>query len=298
VDVRLPDSVHVPVLLREVLEQLDLRPGLIVVDGTVGAGGHSAKISERIGPDGVLIGLDRDRMMLEFASRRVSGSGRHLVQSSYVDLPEVLTGLGIGQVDRILLDLGLSSDQLADRRRGFGFSIDAPLDMRFDAGSGESLKDLLARIDVASLERILTEWGEERFSGPIAQAIVDRRRVHPLETTRDLVEAVEAAIPAKVQKQARREPATRVFQALRIAVNDELKHLERALETTLPQVLTPGGRMAIITFHSLEDRLVKTAFRNEDRWEMTTRKPVDPTPAEIRINPRSRSARLRTAVKR
>ena len=290
-------SVHVPVMLREVLQQLDLRPGLTVVDGTVGAGGHSQKISELIGEEGTLIGLDRDDMMLKFAAERVSGQNRHLIQRSYSEIRNVLDELGIEAVDRILLDLGLSSDQLADRDRGFGYSVDAPLDMRFDTSSGESVEDFLANVEESKLEEILTTYGEERFSAAIARRFVERRRSQPIRTTRDLTEAVEEAIPAKFRQQARKEPATRVFQALRIAVNEELQHLERALKSELYEALVPGGRLAIITFHSLEDRLVKNTFRDNSRWQVLNRKPTAPTPAEVRMNPRSRSAKLRTAIK-
>lgn len=290
-------SVHVPVMLREVLRELDLKPGLTVVDGTVGAGGHSQKISEQIGETGVLIGLDRDSMMLNFASERVSGAGRHLIQRSYSEIKDVLSELGIETVDRILLDLGLSSDQLADRQRGFGYSIDAPLDMRFDNRSGNSVAEFLSEVDQTELTEILKTYGEEKFSEAIAQRVVERRRKQPIKTTRDLTETVEEAIPARFRQQARKEPATRVFQALRIAVNQELKHLEQALESELYEVLAPGGRLSIITFHSLEDRLVKNAFRDDIRWKVLAKKPTAPTPAEIRMNPRSRSAKLRTAAK-
>jgi len=290
-------SVHVSVMLREVLQQLNLSPGLTVVDGTLGAAGHSQKIVEQIGSEGTLVGLDRDPMMLGFAAEKVSGPNIHLRQANYLDIRSELDGLGIESVDRILLDLGLSSDQLADRDRGFGYSTDAPLDMRFDVSSGESAADLLAHMDESSLTDILQRYGEERFSESMARHIVERRRTRPLQTTGDLTAAVNEAIPAHVRRQSRKEPSTRVFQALRIAVNDELRHLEQALDGGLWECLTPGGRLVVITFHSLEDRLVKNAFRGGDHWQVFTRKPITPTPAEIRINPRSRSARLRTAVK-
>lgn len=284
-------------MLREVLRELDLKPGLIVVDGTVGAGGHSQKISEQIGENGILIGLDRDSMMLDFAAERVSGANRHLIQSSYSEIKNVLSELGIDSVDRILLDLGLSSDQLADRQRGFGYSVDAPLDMRFDNRSGQSVEEFLASVDEEKLADVLTTYGEEKFSEAIAQTIVERRRQQPIKTTRDLTETLEEAIPARFRQQARKDPATRVFQALRIAVNQELTHLEQALQTELYETLKPGGRLSIITFHSLEDRLVKNAFRDDNRWKVLAKKPTAPTPAEVRMNPRSRSAKLRTAAK-
>ncbi|MFT5324301.1 MAG: 16S rRNA (cytosine1402-N4)-methyltransferase [Planctomycetaceae bacterium] len=291
-------SVHVPVMLREVLQQLDLKPGLTVVDGTVGAGGHSQRISEQIGESGILVGLDRDSMMLNFATERVSGAGRHLIQSSYSEIQNVLNELGIDTVDRILLDLGLSSDQLVDRQRGFGYSVDAPLDMRFDNRSGKSVAEFLDNVDQTELTEILTTYGEEKFSEAIAQRIVERRRrKQPIRTTRDLTETVEEAIPARFRQQSRKDPSTRVFQALRIAVNQELTHLEQALQTELYEALAPGGRLSIITFHSLEDRLVKNAFRDDNRWKVLAKKPTAPTPAEVRMNPRSRSAKLRTAAK-
>jgi 16S rRNA (cytosine1402-N4)-methyltransferase len=190
-------------MLREVLQELDLKPGLTVVDGTVGAGGHSQRISEQIGETGILIGLDRDSMMLNFAAERVSGAGRHLIQSSYSEIKNVLNELGIDTVDRILLDLGLSSDQLADRQRGFGYSVDAPLDMRFDNRSGKSVAGFLANVDQTELTEILTTYGEEKFSEAIAQRIVERRRKQPIRTTRDLTETVEEAIPPRFRQQAR-----------------------------------------------------------------------------------------------
>lgn len=285
-------------MLREVLQQLDLKPGLTVVDGTVGAGGHSQRISEQIGESGILVGLDRDSMMLNFATERVSGAGRHLIQSSYSEIQNVLNELGIDTVDRILLDLGLSSDQLVDRQRGFGYSVDAPLDMRFDNRSGKSVAEFLDNVDQTELTEILTTYGEEKFSEAIAQRIVERRRrKQPIRTTRDLTETVEEAIPARFRQQSRKDPSTRVFQALRIAVNQELTHLEQALQTELYEALAPGGRLSIITFHSLEDRLVKNAFRDDNRWKVLAKKPTAPTPAEVRMNPRSRSAKLRTAAK-
>jgi len=285
-------------MLREVLQQLELQPGLTVLDGTVGAGGHSREIAQRIGPTGTLIGLDRDPLMLGFVAEKISGERRFLKQSSYSQASSVLQELGIDAVDRILLDLGLSSDQLADPQRGFGYSVDAPLDMRFDVSGGESVREFVNRADESTLANVFRDYGEERFSREIAAVIVERRRSSPLATTRDLSEAVEAAIPTRFQQDARKEPATRVFQALRIAVNRELEHLEQALKDELHQVLAPGGRIVIITFHSLEDRIVKDAFRDVERWDAITRKPILPSPAEARMNPRSRSAKVRSAIRK
>jgi 16S rRNA (cytosine1402-N4)-methyltransferase len=291
-------AIHVPVLLRETLEALDLRPGLTVVDGTIGGGGHSRKILEQILPDGTLIGLDRDPLMLRHAAQVVIGERSHLCHASYRELPSVLQQLRIASVDRILVDLGVSSDQLADRERGFGFSTAGPLDMRFDVSRGQPAVELLATATVETLERIFREYGEERFSRAIAEQIVKLRRVSPVQTASDLVAAIDAALPKSLRREARKDPAARVFQSLRIAVNQELQHLEHALRHGFHESLAPGGRLVVITFHSLEDRLVKHAFRDDSRWHSLLKKPVVPSPQEIRINPRARSAKLRVASKR
>jgi 16S rRNA (cytosine1402-N4)-methyltransferase len=240
-----------------------------------------------------LIGLDRDPMMLALARGNLASSNCHLHHASYSELATVLQREGIDHVDRILLDLGLSSDQLDDRSRGFGFQTAGPLDLRFDTSQGEPASSLLARLDAEALAKIFRDYGEERFSDAIARELV--RRSGTIETATDLVEAVRAAIPAQFLRSARKHPATRVFQALRIAVNDELVHLETALKQTFPQTLVPGGRLVVISFHSLEDRLVKQAFRGKEQWQNLTPKPVTASPNEQRINPRSRTAKLRAA---
>ncbi|MBS0261266.1 MAG: 16S rRNA (cytosine(1402)-N(4))-methyltransferase RsmH [Planctomycetes bacterium] len=295
--------VHVPVLLREVLQQLQLSPGLIVVDGTVGAGGHSKEIVQRIQPGGQLIGLDRDARMLEIAARQISSvsSVHQLHQASYAELARVLAGLQIPAVDRVLLDLGLSSDQLADKSRGFSFAADGPLDLRFDTRQGESAADWLARVDEPELADILDRYGEERHSRPLARALVAARHRAPIRTARDLAEAViQATSPGhhagrKTPETSGKHPATRVFQALRIVVNRELEQLETMLGGVLFDSLKPGGIAGIITFHSLEDRLVKQAFREPKLWQLLTPKPIPASPAEQRFNPRSRTAQLRVA---
>jgi 16S rRNA (cytosine1402-N4)-methyltransferase len=291
-------SVHKPVLLREVIRWLDLHPGQVVVDATVGAGGHSRKILKTIGPEGILIGLDRDPMMLKFASQTLTASNCHLRQSSYAALPEVLRELDLGHVDRVLLDLGLSSDQLADDQRGFGFESKGLLDLRFDPTSGEPAWQLIERLREAELAEIFKKYGEERFSERIAGQIEERRKTNPVRTAADLIEAVREAIPRKFQKTAKKNPATRIFQALRIAVNDELNHLENALNESIYRSLVSGGCAVVISFHSLEDRIVKRAFRNSDRWESLTPKPVSATGTEQRMNPRCRTAKLRAARKK
>ena len=291
-----PDSgagaVHVAVLLQEVLALLDLRPGLTVVDGTVGAGGHAREILSRIQPGGRLIGLDRDPMMLAHARSVLPADGVELVHASYAELTAVLAERGIPTVDRMLVDLGLSSDQLGDAARGFGFDSGAGLDMRFDVARGASAADLVNSLPESELADILYQYGEERLSRRIARRIVERR---PIRTAAQLADAVCSAQP-KGKAWSRIHPATRVFQALRIAVNEELEQLQLLLDRELPAALSPGGRAAVISFHSLEDRLVKQAFRNRERWENLTRKPVTAGDAELAANPRSRSAKLRGAV--
>lgn len=294
--------VHIPVLLREVMEQLDLSPGLVVVDGTVGAGGHSQHILKQIGTTGTLIGLDRDEMMLGFAREKLGvetlPDGQcFLRQASYAELPAVLEELQIPSVDRVLLDLGLSSDQLSDETRGFGFETPGDLDLRFDTRQGIPAWQLLETLSEAELVEIMEVYGEERFSQRIASQLVQQRKTNPVRTAADLIEAVQAALPAKALATSRKNPATRVFQALRIAANQELEQLETMLDAVLPQALKPGGRAAIISFHSLEDRMVKQAFKGRDQWKNLTAKPITATQAEQRVNPRCRTAKLRVAVK-
>lgn len=288
-------AVHQPVLLRETIAQLQLEPGLTVVDGTVGAGGHSRKILEQLGANGHLIGLDRDEMMLELATQNLTHGRATLVQSSYADLDRVLEGGHMTQVDRILIDLGLSSDQLAHESRGFGFQTSGNLDMRFDRAHGQPAYELLNERSATELAEIFERYGEERFAASIAEEIVRRRKTHPFRTVSDLTEAVAAAVPVREQKSSHKHPATRVFQALRIAVNDELTHLDRALSETFPRCLKAGGLLVVITFHSLEDRMVKTAFQDDQTWEILTPKPIVARPNEQKLNPRSRSAKIRTA---
>lgn len=280
-------------MVREVIRWLGLSPGLAVVDGTVGAGGHSAALLPHIRPGGRLIGLDRDPMMLAHAANAVSGGDVELVHSSYADLRGVLDRLGIARVDRVLLDLGLSSDQLADDDRGFSFRSDGPLDLRFDKSRGRAASQLLASAGVEELDHIFREYGEEPHARRIAEKIVTVRPGHLRWSGRDLGDLVEAIVPGSGRREV--HAATRVFQALRIAVNDELGELRRMLGETLPACLAPGGRAVIISFHSLEDRMVKEAFRDRSCWNDLTPKPIPATPSEQRINPRSRTAKVRAA---
>lgn len=286
-----PSAVHRPVLLAEVVEWLDLRDGSVVVDGTAGAGGHTAAIADRVGASGRVIGLDRDPEMLDLARAATAGRPVTLVQSSYDDLDKVLGGLELDGVDGIVLDLGLSSDQLAWGHRGFSFAGDGPLDMRFDPRSPVSAADLVNDLDADELARIIYEFGEERHSRRIARKIVEARRVEPITTTARLAEVVRRGVPGKW---GAIDPATRTFQALRIEVNDELAILDDLL-ANLAVYLNPGGRAAIISFHSLEDRRVKHAFRDDPALTVLTKKPVTASAEELAANPRARSAKLRVA---
>ena len=288
------ESVHVSVMPREVLHYLQLSEGLTVMDGTVGAAGHSLQILKRIGQTGRLVGFDRDPMMLEFASNKLNQFNVQLFHGSYTEAPNLLNEAGIGGVDRVLLDLGLSSDQLADRQRGFGFDAGGPLDMRFDNSKGQSATEFLLTSDQETIEKALADFGEEPFSRQIAERITGQRKKTPIQTTEDLEACVRAAIPRGANRGSR-NPATRVFQALRIAVNDELEHVQKMMNSVLPEILNPGGIAVILTFHSLEDRIVKSAFKGKQTWQVLTKSPIESMPAEIRLNPRSRSAKLRAA---
>ncbi len=287
-------AVHRSVLLNEVLTWLDPKAGSVIVDGTAGAGGHSRALAGKVGTTGRIFGLDRDPAMLALAAQATQGLPVTLVPSAYSDMAEVLESLNIplGTVDGILLDLGLSSDQLAWTHRGFSFANDGPLDMRFNPGGEDpSAAELVNSLDEVELARIIFEYGEERYSRRIARRIVEARQLAPFTTTARFAEVVRRGVPGKWGPM---DPATRTFQALRIAVNDELGHLERTL-AFLAEVLRPGGRAAIISFHSLEDRRVKHAFRDDPRLEVLTRKPVTASPEELAVNPRARSAKLRVA---
>ena len=284
---------HVAVLPAEVVRLLDPQPGQTWVDCTVGAGGHSRLIAEKLGESGRLIGLDQDPTMLELARPRLNGLSVTLVRANFDQLAEVLANLSIAAVDGVFADLGFASDQIEQAGRGFSFRDDGPLDMRLDPTIGQTAADLVNRLSEGALADIFYEYGEERHSRRVARRIVERRAEKPFETTAELAEVVRRSVP----RSGGLDPATRTFQALRIAVNDELGALERLL-AVLPRVVRPGGKAAIISFHSLEDRRVKQAFRKGDIWEPVTKKPVEAGDAEVSRNPRSRSAKLRVAVLR
>jgi 16S rRNA (cytosine1402-N4)-methyltransferase len=248
-----------------------------------------------LGETGQLIGLDRDPMMLTLASQKLHFPNCHLIQSSYSDASVVLQQLNIERVDRVLLDLGLSSDQLADRQRGFGFDAGGPLDMRFNPHEGRPAAELLRTFDEEQLEGIFRTWGEEPAASKIASEIIRRRQTGRPVSTAEELESCVCDVVGAARNAGGRNSATRVFQALRIATNNELQHVERMLSEVLPAILKPGGVVVILTFHSLEDRLVKNAFKGHQGWQVLTKTPITASPAEIRLNPRSRSAKLRAA---
>ena len=288
-------TVHQPVLAQEIIELLNVGSGMTVVDGTLGGGGHTRLLADKVTSSGLVIALDRDPQAVQAAQTQFAASPVKLFAASYVELPALLCAISIDAVDAILLDLGLSSDQLADPHRGFSFHSDGVLDMRFDQGAGEAAWELLKRLDEKELANVIYEYGEERFSRRIARRIVEERGQHPIRSAQQLSELVRRCVPRS--KGHSIDPATRTFQALRIAVNDELNGLKTAMDR-LPKLLRPDGRIAVISFHSLEDRIVKHALRNDATLEVITKRPVRSNVEEIALNPRSRSARLRVARKR
>ncbi len=298
---------HIPVLLDEVLEGLAIRPDGIYIDGTVGGAGHSREIASRLGEQGLLIGLDRDPDAVAVATERLAGYHAKVVHCNYSEMREVLDELGIPSVDGILLDLGVSSHQLDEAERGFSYHADAPLDMRMSQ-EGVSARDIVNEWDVQELTRILRDYGEEKFAFKIAQHIVNTRNSAPIETTGQLADLIREAVPQKYRRE--KNPCKKSFQAIRIAVNDEFGHLHRGLEAAF-DCLKSGGRMAVITFHSLEDRIVKQQFAEwcsgctcppdfpqcvcgkKPRARLIVRKPITAGEAELAQNRRSHSAKLR-----
>lgn len=302
---------HVPVLLEPVLEQLRIRPDGIYVDGTLGGGGHSAEIVKRLTEGGRLIGIDRDEAAIEAAGARLAPFGDRItvVRANYGEIRRVLDDLCIDRVDGILLDLGVSSYQLDTADRGFSYMADAPLDMRMDQEESRTAADLVNGCSEDELTRILRDYGEERYARNIARHIVAARAEKPVETTGELVRIVQASIPMKMQRTGG-HPAKRTFQALRIELNQELTVLEDVTDTMI-DCLNPGGRLCVITFHSLEDRIIKNRFRTAEnpcvcpknfpvcvcgrksRGRVVTRKPILPTEEETASNSRAKSAKLR-----
>ena len=287
---------HFPVLLEETVNLLSRKGETIYVDATVGLGGHSYELLRR-NPKAFLIGIDKDPNALEIAESRLKEfEGRFaLYQADYRDIDEVLKAEGVEAVDGILMDLGVSMLQLKTPERGFSFMEDAPLDMRMNPDQRLTAYDVVNRYSERELTRIIKEYGEERFAPRVARAIVQYRRKKPIETTKELAEIVERAIPKGFYKKI--HPATKTFQAIRIEVNKELDHLKEAL-LKIPNLLKVGGRVAVISFHSLEDRIVKHTFRHfekEGLLKVLTKKPMTPSEEEIKRNPPSRSAKLRAA---
>ncbi|MCL6521488.1 MAG: 16S rRNA (cytosine(1402)-N(4))-methyltransferase RsmH [Firmicutes bacterium] len=287
--------LHVPVLRDEVVDFLVSRPVRVAVDATVGAGGHAEALL-RTGRVRSLIGLDRDTRALPLARERLAPWAAQvtLVHANFADLDAVLWGLESPPADALLFDLGLSSMQVDEAQRGFSYQQDAPLDMRMDPGQTTTAYHLVNGLTRGELERLLSQYGEERWAGRIADFIVRARERERIATTGQLAEIVKAAVPAAARRQGG-HPARRTFQALRIAVNDELNALEQGLRAAL-EWLAPGGRLAVISFHSLEDRIVKRRFQEAVRaggWRLLTPRPLEPGEAEVEANPRARSAKLR-----
>lgn len=303
---------HVPVLLGEVIDALDLKIGDVVVDATLGGGGHSQEILKRIGNKGVLVGIDQDLQAIKAATKRLSqeAGNFHAVHSSFTQIDKVLCDLGISGVDAILADLGVSSHQIDEGSRGFSYMNDGPLDMRMNPSQKFTAADLVNNSKESFLRMIIKEYGEERFSGRIASAIVEAR---PHTTTLGLAKAIEASVPAAYYRTGG-HPAKRTFQALRIEVNRELESLELFLKKSV-DALKPRGRLAVISFHSLEDRIVKQSFKtmsssclcppkspqcicgHRATLEIVTRKPIVAGAEEVKLNSRSLSAKLRVATK-
>ena len=305
---------HVSVLLHECMDGLDIKPDGIYVDGTAGGGGHSFEIASRL-DSGLLIAIDRDEAAIKAASARLAPLGERatVVKSNYSDVESVCRSLGIEKIDGMLLDLGVSSYQLDTAERGFSYNADAPLDMRMDKDSPFSAYNVVNEYSAEELKKVIYNYGEERFAPRIASAIVKYRDTKPVETTGELVDIIKGAIPAAA-REGGHHPAKRTFQAIRIEVNGELSIIEPTIKAAV-DMLRPGGRIAIITFHSLEDRIVKQTFADlasgctcpknfpvcvcgkKPMVKVVSRKPILPSAEELEVNPRSRSAKLRVAEK-
>lgn len=305
---------HVSVLLEECIQGLAIKPEGIYVDGTLGGAGHSSRIAALL-TTGRLVGIDRDPVALKAAGERLAPYKDRvsLVHANFCELDSALDRLGIGGVDGILLDLGVSSPQLDDGERGFSYMVDAPLDMRMNSEDSTDARAIVNTWSYEELKRILYDYGEERYAPQIASAICRRRETAPIETTLELVDIIRSAMPASALRE-KQHPAKRSFQAIRIAVNDELNSVSKVMQAAIPR-LNPGGRLAVITFHSLEDRIVKNAMAaaakgctcppnfpvcvcgKKPQVKLITRKPIISADAELERNPRARSAKLRICEK-
>ena len=308
------DFYHISVLLQECIDGLNIKPDGIYVDGTLGGAGHSGQIVRRL-DSGLLVGIDRDPVALKAAGERLAPFANNvkLVHSNFCDMAEELEKLGISGVDGILLDLGVSSPQLDDGARGFSYMADAPLDMRMNGEDSLSAYEVVNTWSQDELKRILYDYGEERYAPQISSAICRRRENAPIQTTLQLVDVIRSAMPPAALRE-KQHPAKRSFQAIRIAVNDELGSVEKAMRSAIP-LLNKGGRLVIITFHSLEDRIVKNAMAeaargctcppnfpicvcgNKPKVKLITKKPIVASQEELEVNPRSRSAKLRICEK-
>ena len=307
---------HKSVLLMETIDSLAIRPDGVYVDGTLGGGGHALEVCRRLGEKGRLIGIDQDADAIRAATERLLPFQENvtIVRNNYENIAEVLAELGIGKVDGIYLDLGVSSYQLDTAERGFTYREDAPLDMRMDQRNSQTAADIVNTYSESDLYRIIRDYGEDRFAKNIAKHIVRNRQDKPFETTGELIETIKAAIPAKIRATGG-HPAKRTFQAIRIELNHELDVLNRSIDTMI-DLLNPGGRLSIITFHSLEDRIVKSRFRTNEnpcicppgfpvcmcgkksKGVVVTRKPIVPTEDEIENNKRAKSSKLRVFERR
>jgi len=306
------EQLHKPVLLRECIEGLNIKPDGIYLDGTLGRAGHSAEIAKRL-KSGRLIAIDRDETAIRESTERLAAYMERvtLVHGNFRELGAILDGLKVDKVDGMLFDFGVSSPQLDDKERGFSYMADAPLDMRMDGGEALSAYDVVNTWEEQRLKRILFEYGEERYAPRIASSIVKRRALKPIDTTLELVEIIKSSMPAAALRE-KQHPAKRSFQAIRIAVNDELGSISDMLSDAAER-LNPGGRLAVISFHSLEDRLVKNAMQSGEKGctcpkdfpvcvcgfvpklKILTRKPITANEEELAENPRARSAKLRIA---
>lgn len=305
------EFVHKSVLLNETIDGLNIQPDGIYVDGTLGGGGHAYEVCRRLGDKGSIVGIDQDAAAIEAAGNRLKDFGEKvtIVRSNYCDMKSKLHELGIDKVDGIVLDLGVSSYQLDTAERGFSYREDAPLDMRMDTRQKMTARDIVNDYEEMELYRVIRDYGEDKFAKNIAKHIVAARKVKPIETTGELTEIIRASIPMKYQKKSR-HPAKRTFQAIRIELNRELEVLKDSLDDMI-DLLNPGGRLCIITFHSLEDRIVKSAFRKNEnpctcpsdfpvcvcgkvsKGSILTRKPILPSEEEMEENSRAKSAKLR-----
>lgn len=286
---------HQPVMEKEVLYYLLWRKDGVYVDATVGGGGHALSLLSQLEEGAVLIGIDRDEEAIKMAEKTLQHSPLpvYLVRGNFSQIDQILLSLGTEQVSGILFDLGVSSWQLDEAERGFSFQKEGPLDMRMDLSQKQDAYQVVNKLSEKELADLIYYYGEERFSRKIAQAIVRERERKPIATTRELAQIIERVVPQREKI----HPATRTFMALRIFVNEELKEIEEALEKVSPLV-EEGGRVVVISYHSLEDRIVKSFFRHREEWEILTKKPVRPTPQEVKDNPRARSGRLRAARRR